>query len=48
MTVYKARRKYVGARSNEFGYANYEIVPAPNQLAARVSGNAPDNNVARF
>jgi hypothetical protein len=33
----------VAARSNEFGYANYEIVPAPNQLGARVRGNAPDN-----
>ena len=22
----------VAARSNEFGYVNYEIVPAPNQL----------------
>jgi hypothetical protein len=43
MTLYKAGGKYVAARSNEFGYANYEIVPAPNQLGARVRGNAPDN-----
>jgi hypothetical protein len=28
ITVYKAGDKYFGARSNEFGYANYEIVPA--------------------
>lgn len=27
MTVYKMGDKYYGARSNEFGYANYEIVP---------------------
>ena len=43
MTLYKAGGKYVAARSNEFGYANYEIVPNPNQLGARVRGNAPDN-----
>ena len=28
ITVYKIGDKYVGARSNEFGYANYEIIPA--------------------
>jgi hypothetical protein len=28
ITVYKLGDKYLGARSNEFGYANYEIVPA--------------------
>ena len=27
ITVYKLGDKYYGARSNEFGYANYEIVP---------------------
>ena len=26
--VYKIGDKYLGARSNEFGYANYEIIPA--------------------
>ncbi len=26
--VYKVGDKYIGARSNEFGYANYEIIPA--------------------
>jgi hypothetical protein len=26
MAVYKVGDKYVGARSNEFGYANYEII----------------------
>ena len=32
-TVYKVGDKYFGARSNEFGYANYEIVPAEAQLS---------------
>ena len=27
IAVYKVGDKYVGARSNEFGYANYEIIP---------------------
>ena len=29
VTVYKLGSTYYGARSNEFGYANYEIIPAP-------------------
>ena len=32
-TFYKSGDTYYAARSNEFGYANYEIVPAP-QIAA--------------
>jgi len=32
LTVYKVGDKYFGARSNEFGYANYEVVPAPVNL----------------
>jgi hypothetical protein len=32
MTVYKLGDKYIGARSNEFGYANYEIVPPIKEL----------------
>jgi hypothetical protein len=28
IAVYKLGDKYLGARSNEFGYANYEIIPA--------------------
>ena len=32
MPVYKLGDKYYGARSNEFGYANYEIIPVPTQL----------------
>ena len=31
--MYKVGDTYFGARSNEFGYANYEIIPAP-QIAA--------------
>ncbi len=29
VTVYKLGNTYYGARGNEFGYANYEIIPAP-------------------
>jgi Protein of unknown function (DUF3604) len=32
ITVYKAGDKYYGARSNEFGYANYEITQAVVEL----------------
>jgi hypothetical protein len=32
VTPYKLGDKYYGARSNEFGYANYEIVPTPLNL----------------
>ncbi len=32
VTVYKVGDKYLGARSNEFGYANYELVPAVAEL----------------
>jgi hypothetical protein len=33
ISVYKVGDKYLGARSNEFGYANYEIIPAVQELA---------------
>ena len=33
ITVYKVGNKYVGARSNEFGYANYEIIPAVAEVS---------------
>ena len=33
VTIYKLGSTYYGARSNEFGYANYEIIPTP-QIAA--------------
>jgi hypothetical protein len=29
MTIYKLGETYYGARSSEFGYANYEIIPSP-------------------
>jgi len=29
VTVYKLGDSYFGARSNEFGYANYEMIPSP-------------------
>jgi predicted small lipoprotein YifL len=29
VTVYKLGNTYFGARSNEFGYANYEMIPTP-------------------
>ncbi len=32
ITVYKVGDKYLAARSNEFGYANYEIIPVVNEL----------------
>jgi hypothetical protein len=32
-TVYKMGNKYVGARGNEFGYANYEIIPAVTEIS---------------
>jgi hypothetical protein len=33
-TVYKLGDKYMAARSNEFGYANYEVVPTPLNMEA--------------
>src|SRR5271165_6849255 len=32
-TIYKLGDTYYGARSNEFGYANYEIIPTPQIVA---------------
>ncbi len=32
LSVYKVGDKYLAARSNEFGYANYEIIPAVAEL----------------
>lgn len=36
MAVYKLGDKYYGARSNEFGFANYEIIPTPKQLGTQI------------
>jgi hypothetical protein len=33
VSVYKVGDKYLGARSNEFGYANYEIIPAVAEVS---------------
>lgn len=33
VTVYKVGEKYLGVRSNEFGYANWEIIPAVEKLS---------------
>jgi hypothetical protein len=33
VTVYKLGDSYYGARSNEFGYANYEMIPTPQYVA---------------
>jgi hypothetical protein len=33
MAIYKLGDTYYGARSNEFGYANYEIIPYPQFVA---------------
>jgi hypothetical protein len=41
MTIYKLGDSYYGARSNEFGYANYEMIPSPqfvlNPLTAMIN-----------
>jgi hypothetical protein len=33
ISVYKVGDKFVGARSNEFGFANYEIIPAQQEVS---------------
>jgi len=41
VAIYKLGNTYYGARSNEFGYANYEIIPTPqfavNPLTAMIN-----------
>jgi hypothetical protein len=37
MTIYKLGDTYYGARSNEFGYANYEMIPSPQFVLNPVS-----------
>ena len=37
VTVYKLGDKYYGARSNEFGYANYEMIPNPKYVVEPVA-----------
>ena len=38
--------KYLGARSNEFGYANYEIIPARGRAEPAEAGGSPALSVA--
>jgi len=42
IAVYKLGDKYFGARDNEFGYANYEIIPAVAELSPLAA--APSEN----
>ena len=37
VTIYKLGDTYYGARSNEFGYANYEMIPSPQFVANPVT-----------
>jgi hypothetical protein len=37
VTVYKLGDTYYGARSNEFGYVNYEMIPTPQYVANPVA-----------
>ncbi|HEY6388445.1 MAG TPA: DUF3604 domain-containing protein [Candidatus Acidoferrum sp.] len=41
VTIYKMGDKYYGARSNEFGYANYEIAKVPLFLHPLGKGESP-------
>lgn len=40
-TVYKLGDKYLAARSNEFGYVNYEVVPTPSQVGLELQWSPP-------
>jgi hypothetical protein len=39
LSVYKKGSKYIAARANEFGYANYEIIPSGVNLVENVKGH---------
>src|SRR5262249_29994553 len=41
ITVYKLGGKYYGARSNEFGYANYEVIAQQGELSPLAAGARP-------
>jgi hypothetical protein len=41
IAVYKLGGKYVGARSNEFGYANYEVIPQQPAVSPLAAGAKP-------
>ncbi|MFO1151077.1 MAG: DUF3604 domain-containing protein [Alsobacter sp.] len=36
LSVYKSGDKYLAARSNEFGFANYEIIATPQQMGTEI------------
>jgi hypothetical protein len=40
-TIYKMGDKYLAARSNEFGYANYQIIPTPAFLGTEIKVEIP-------
>jgi hypothetical protein len=49
MTLYKLGDKLYGARSNEFGYANYEFAPTgPADLAPLPAGLTPSKNQSEY
>jgi hypothetical protein len=41
LAIYRMGDKYLAARSNEFGYANYEVIPEPLFLGTEVKPPAP-------
>jgi hypothetical protein len=41
IAVYKLGGKYYGARSNEFGYANYEVIPKQAEVSPLAAGAKP-------
>jgi len=41
MAVFKSDEAYLAVRSDEFGYANYEIVPTPDRLGREGMERAP-------
>jgi hypothetical protein len=41
ITVYKSGDKYIAARGNEFGYANYQIIPVVAELNPLSLGTKP-------
>ena len=41
ITVYKLGGKFYGVRSNEFGYANYEVIPKQPEVSPLAAGAKP-------
>ena len=40
--MYKVGDQYIAARSNEFGYANYEILPKPPTNLVKLGKGEPE------